>query len=252
LFLVTDIPREFRELLVKAAVLEVNSSLKTLFFEDGNPIPHDYVTTLKNYNLPVDTEEDKAKAIEEVRKSVVDNLFSCDTSTGDRLRSFLLANCDNLPMTFTEEQVQVFVRNSIRVELLQVIEPLDSILLPVYNLYIYPPTRIHRSLENWRKWLAKQTHFAGQYGVGERYGYEFSCVRCKSIDHPEDLCPYSKESDNEGIEEDSDDDPLPDKKCRASAKPNCACTESVADKGKARKLHATAEKSLDSKKRKLA
>ncbi|KAF9789376.1 hypothetical protein BJ322DRAFT_1018047 [Thelephora terrestris] len=69
LFLVTDIPALLRELLIKNAVFNVNSTLKTLFFKVSDPVPHDYVMTLKNYNLPVDTEDEQAKAVKAVRQS---------------------------------------------------------------------------------------------------------------------------------------------------------------------------------------
>lgn len=57
LFFVTNIPLHFREHLIQTAVVEVGSKLRTLFIEAADPIPHDYITTLQNYNMTIETED---------------------------------------------------------------------------------------------------------------------------------------------------------------------------------------------------
>ena len=69
-FFVVDIPEAFREWLVDAAVLEVESHLGVLFVENGVPIPHDYVVTLTNYNMRTDSEFLKSLAKQQVKRSV--------------------------------------------------------------------------------------------------------------------------------------------------------------------------------------
>jgi len=105
---------------------------------------------------------------------VVNKLFDQESLTTHNVKSFLRANRDNLPPSFLEEQVLTYVRDSVRVEILQVIVPSTKVLTPVYNVYIYPPTRVPDRLAKWRKWITRQDFFAGDYGVGRRYEYTFS------------------------------------------------------------------------------
>ena len=55
-FLVTGLPEDFRKWLVFTGVHEVGSHLSLLFVENGEPVPHDYVVTLTNYNMRTETE----------------------------------------------------------------------------------------------------------------------------------------------------------------------------------------------------
>ena len=167
LFLVTDLPLLLREYLIKTAVIEVESSLRTIFVEAIDPVPHDHVTTLQNYNMTTDTEEEKDRAVEIVRRSVCDKLFDHGSTTAQHVRAFLSANRDNYPTSWTEERVWAFTRNSIQVGLLHVVVPTTKILTPVYNVYIYPPTRDPERLARWRKWVVKQTYY--HWGQGGTY-----------------------------------------------------------------------------------
>lgn len=87
-FLVTGIPREFQSYLIETAILTVESALGLLFVEKGIPIPHDYVTTLTNYNLRTDTEFLKVLANDRVRKSILDLLFDKPSDTSKRCRTW--------------------------------------------------------------------------------------------------------------------------------------------------------------------
>ena len=224
LYFVTGLPEHFRRFLVETAIFEVESDLKILFIEDGCPVPHDYVTTLKNYNMPVDNEEEYNTAVDRVCESVIDKLFDKESLTTHHVEVFLRANCDNFPKSFSEQKILDYMRGSVRVELLQVFAPVTKILIPVYNVYIFPPTRDPERLLRWRKWIAKQTFFTENYGVGVKHDFSFNCIHCKSIDHPAGLCPYTNGSSNDdgtgGIDdEDEDDELLPKKKGRAPQGP---------------------------------
>lgn len=208
LFFVLDLPRNFRDYLVRRAIFEVDSDLKTLFVENGRPVPHDYIMTLKNYNMSVDTEELKQQAKDRVKESVLDRMFKHNTPASNKARSFLMANRDNLPSSYSDEQVFNYIRDSIRVELLIIKLPVTKVDMPVYNLYIFPPTKTPIRLDNWRRWFDKQKYYAGVYGVGEKYEYKFKCFHCKSIDHPAGMCPYAMGSGNGTTPGDSDDDDL--------------------------------------------
>ena len=56
IFLVTNLPEHFRRWLAFVGTHEVNSRLRILLVEQGSPIPHDFVITLTNYNMRVETE----------------------------------------------------------------------------------------------------------------------------------------------------------------------------------------------------
>lgn len=55
-FLVTGLPKDFHKWLVTTGVHEVDSHLRLLFIENGDPVPHDYAVTLTNYNMRMETE----------------------------------------------------------------------------------------------------------------------------------------------------------------------------------------------------
>ena len=174
------------------AVLEVESPLGILFVENGIPVPHDYVTTLTNYNMRTDSDFLKTLAEERVRKSVVDLLFDVPSDTSQRIGAFIRVNNDNLPDGRTEEAARIFIRNSVRVKTLEVYVPGIKALNPVYNIYMYPPTANTERLDRWREWTARLKFHAGPNGVGTRYQFRFKCIHCKSIDHPSGLCPHTR------------------------------------------------------------
>ena len=270
LYFVTGLPEHFRRSLVKTAIFEVESHLKVLFIEDGCPVPHDYVTTLKNYNMPVDNDEECNAAVDRVRESVINKLFDNESLTTHHVKVFLRSNNDNFPKSFSEQEALDYMRDSVYVKMHQIFTPVTRILTPVYNVYIFPPTKSPESLSRWRKWISKQTFFAGIYGVGVKHDFGFNCIHCKSIDHPAGLCPYAKGSSNDdgagGIDDD-DDDLLPKKKGKAPQGPGpnqgAPPRKSANEKGKGNtgertnqpgtsRSHAAAGPNRTSKKRKIA
>ena len=211
LFFVLNVPRDFREFLVRTVVFEVEGPLKTLFFKNGVPVAHDYVVTLKNYNMRIDTDERKEEAKTYVRNSVISKLFDKESPVSGRIKAFLMVNRDNLPNSYTDEQVLRYVRDSVQVEAFEIIVPVRKILMLVYNVYMFPPTNDPRPLDKWRKWISQQRFYTEIYGIGEKYEYPFRCTHCKSTDHPGGLCPYAKgPGGGNGLDEsDNEDDLLP-------------------------------------------
>jgi len=192
-FLVTDIPQNYREYLVETAILEVDSPLGVLFVENGRPIPHDYITTLTNYNMKIETDGLKNQAAEKVRRSVMKTLFDdVDTEPRKKTEMFITANRDNIQSDLSTEEARLFVRDSVKVEVLEIIVPGRKILTPVYNIYIHPPTTNEELLGRWRTWASRQKYHAGNHGVGLRYTPAFTCNHCKTVDHPSGLCPHAK------------------------------------------------------------
>ena len=169
--------------------------------------------------------------------------MACDCATTppekgqtDQPHGRALVNRDNFPTSWAEEQVGKYVQDSVKISVLHVIVPTTKVLTPVYNLFIFHPTRNPDSLLQWRRWIAKLSFFAGEYGVGERYEYMFNCVHCKSVDHPGGLCLYTKGANNSRMDDsDSDDDLLP-KKGKAPQKPKPSARDGKPDcsKGKGR------------------
>ena len=192
LFFVTDIPDDFREWLVRRAILPVGSHLGLLFVENGEPVPHDYIATLTNYNMRVDSEILKADAKLKVQRSVTDLLFDQPSNTLHRIAAFIRQNRDNIDGTLSDEEAIASIRNSVSVDVLEVIVPGTRAMTPVYNIYIRPPTANEERLDRWRKWIGVQKFHANNNGVGVKYQFPFKCNHCKSIDHPSGLCPHKR------------------------------------------------------------
>ena len=190
-FFVTDIPKTFRDFLIETAVLEVDSRLRVLFVENGVPIPHDYITALTNYNFRTDSEALKDQAKRKVRQSVIQLLFDNPSGTSQRVEAFIRVNRDNVSNDLSDEEAQLFVRDSVRAEILEIIIPGTKTLAPIYNIYIHPPTTNQERLDRWRKWIASQKFHAGNYGVGVKYQHSWRCNHCKTTDHPSGLCPHA-------------------------------------------------------------
>jgi len=210
-FLVTDIPQTFREYLVRTAVFDVDGPLGVLFVENGRPVPHDYITTLTNYNMKIETDGLKDQAKEKVRRSVMKTLFDdVGTEPRKKVEAFITVNRDNIQADLTTEEARLFVRESVKVEILEIIVPGKKILTPVYNVYIHPPTTNEELLGRWRTWASRQKFHAGNHGVGLRYTPAFTCNHCKTVDHPSGLCPHAKAKRGKtgGRTDEPDDDDL--------------------------------------------
>jgi hypothetical protein len=213
-FLVTDIPEAFRKYLVNAAIIEVTSPLGTLFIENGDPIPHDYVTTLTNYNLRTDSELLRTRATDRVRQSATNLLFDTPSDTSRRIAAFIRMYRDNIPEDLSDDEARDFIRESVKVETLEIIVPGTKVPTSVYNVYIHPPTASKDRLDRWRQWVTTQKFYADIYGVGVKYQFQFRCNHCKTIDHPSGLCPHEEARKrttgerNDDPNDDEDDDEL--------------------------------------------
>lgn len=188
-FLVTNLPEHFRRWLAFIGIHEVDSPLRALFVERGKPVPHDFVTTLTNYNMRVDTEPLRRQAEERVRHSVVNTLFDKPSDTSNRVTDYINRFRDNLKHTLSPEDARDSVRSSVKVRFMEITLPGGALNVPVYNIYVHPPTAIPIRLQNWRIFLATQKYHAGDGGVGIKYSKLFRCYHCKTTDHPGGKCP---------------------------------------------------------------
>jgi hypothetical protein len=192
LFLVTELPYEFRKWLVTVGVHEVDSHLRLLFVENGVPIPHDYIVTLTNYNMKTDSEVLRERAQESVRRSVVNLLFGTPSDTSKRIADFINMFRDNIDDTYSNEEARLFIQNSVKVSSLDVTVPGTKVTTTVYNVYAHPPLARPDIYDRWRKWIANQKYYTGINGVGVKYQFTWKCLHCKTIDHPTGLCPLVK------------------------------------------------------------
>ncbi|KAF9780847.1 hypothetical protein BJ322DRAFT_1112242 [Thelephora terrestris] len=188
IFMITDIPVDFRKWLVTTGIHEVTSNLGLLFFENGRPIPHDYAVTLTNYNMRTDTDVLRDRTHQRVRKSVVDMLFNTPSDTQRRTTAFVGLYRDNLADSLSNEEACAFVSDSIRVTSLDIAMPKSGIHITVYNVYVHPPSADPELLKRWRQWVTGQKYHADINGVGMKYQHPWNCLHCKAIDHPSGLC----------------------------------------------------------------
>ena len=173
-------------------VHEVNSHLGLLFIENGMPVAHDYIVTLTNYNLRMETDRLCRLAHEQVNGSVLDLLFDKTSDTTNHIVSFINKYHDNISDSLSGDEAHLFIRNSVRVSSFEVTVPKIKIMTTVYNFYIHPPTAKPVPFASWRRFIGGQKFYADKYGMGVRYQYSWRCIHCKSTDHPASLCPHAR------------------------------------------------------------
>ena len=153
IFLVTDIPPDFRKWLVTVGVYEVSSQLGLLFVENGVPIAHDYAVTLTNYNLRIDTDVLRERAHEQVKKSVVELLFDKPSEFPTLISKFIQRYRDNIDEALSKDEALQLIRSSVQVNSLEVISPDTKTPTITYNVYIHPPTAKPEPFKSWRGYL---------------------------------------------------------------------------------------------------
>ena len=192
-FLVTGLPKDFHKWLVATGVHEVDSHLRLLFIENRDPVPHNYAVTLTNYNMRMETEVLREHVHHRVQRSVTNLLFDKPTDTSKCILHVITRYHDNLDETLSGEEARTFVRNSVCVSSMDVIVPETKIMTTIYNVYIHLPTATPDLLKQWREFIQAQKFYTDVNGVRIQYQHMWSCLHCKSFDHPSGLCKYMKE-----------------------------------------------------------
>lgn len=193
IFLAMGLPSDFRKLLVTTSIHKVDSCLELLFVENGIPITHDFVGAITNYNLRMDTDVLCERAHEQVQKSVVEHLFNKPSDDLILISKFIQRYCNNMSESLSTDEARLLIRNSVRIQSLEVVGPSTKVLTTTYNIYIHPPTAKRKPLKSWRGFITSLRFHAGIYGVGVIYKHPWRCAHCKSIDHPAGLCPIVRD-----------------------------------------------------------
>ncbi|KAG1882492.1 hypothetical protein F4604DRAFT_1921682 [Suillus subluteus] len=175
-FLVSDIPPEVIERLI---CLQVCSSpeISCFFIPFKQPLPT-YAFTLENFSFP--DSESTNKVITEIIKDTI--------HSNPEILQFIH---DNIPFPNAEAALRTV--KSVKVSSL-ILAHSKTVKETVWNIYFEsPPAFTLKQYFNWTNLL--QTFFY----ISEDYGYgiacqdaQFTCVGCKSFDHPTGLCPFPK------------------------------------------------------------
>ena len=111
------------------------------------------------------------------------------------IKRILVKYRDNLPAIITKlEDAIRYLRKSITVQRLDLVRKEDigtgeGKVQPTWNVYIFPPTRNHLALREWRKFIRNITFITDSNGAGKTTKI-FCCTTCRSEDHPGGMCPY--------------------------------------------------------------
>ena len=128
-----------------------------------------------------------------VRRSVTDHLFDKPSDTSKHILDVISRYHNNLDEGYSKEEAQALIRNSVCVSSVDVIVPHTKIMTTVYNIYIHPLTTNPDLFKRWREFIEAQKFYADMNGVGVQYQHPWSCLHCKTIDHPSSLCNYNKD-----------------------------------------------------------
>ena len=121
---------------------------------------------------------------------MVNTLFDRTSNTSRRIMDYIAMFRDNLPDSLSNAEARDYIRDSVKVQHLQIRLPGGLGDAPLYSLYLHPPTAQPAALKRWRTFIAEQRFHAGNGGVGIKYDPPFRCLHCKTIDHPSGLCPH--------------------------------------------------------------
>ena len=102
---------------------------------------------------------------------------------------------DNLPAIITNlEDAIRFLQKSVSIHRFDLVKKEDigtgeGKKQPVWNVYIFPPTRDHHALREWKDFIQRITFVTNSNGAGKTTRI-FCCTVCRSEDHPGGMCPY--------------------------------------------------------------
>ena len=162
-----------------------------------SPPPFLFVTTIKGF---IFIDESKSQTEFEVSKIVGDMLFTKnhDVNTATAVKRFIANNKDNLPNIIKcMDDALRYLRKSITIQRFDLVKRKDIGTEsgkgnPAWNVYMYPPTTNHNALRDWRSLISKIVFITNENGAG-RSTKKFSCMVCRSIDHPGGMCPFPKQ-----------------------------------------------------------
>jgi hypothetical protein len=163
-------------------------------FVPYTPPPYRFTTTLKGFLFFDKTD---AQSEEEVTAIVGETLFSttASTDTTKKVRRFIARFSNNTPSLVVDiEDILGYLRNSIVVRCLNLVKKEDigtgeGKSHPAWNVYIFPPTKDHAALADWRTIIRNTIFVTADNGAGRTYKL-FKCLVCQSVDHPTGMCSY--------------------------------------------------------------
>ena len=171
----------------------------TIMFVPFKPPPSPFVTSIRGFIFIDETFEQTETAV----TNIVMNAMFADTS-GSALptivRRFIANHRDNIPDTIKDiEDAIRFIRTSIIVKRIDLVKKEDigtgeGRAQPVWNVYIFPPSKDEEAMREWRAYLRRTVFVTDSNGAG-RTTKTFSCTTCRSEDHPSGMCPYPDQQD---------------------------------------------------------
>ena len=163
------------------------------------PPPSLFVTTIRGFIFVDETFEQTETAVTNI---VMNSMFAdtCGSVLPTIVRRFITNNRDNIPETIKNiEDAIRFIRTSITVKRIDLVKKEDigtseGKAQPVWNVYIFPPSKDEQAMREWRAYLRRTVFVTDSNGAG-RTTKIFSCATCRSEDHPSGMCPYPTQQD---------------------------------------------------------
>lgn len=175
-FLISGVPPEAIERLVRQQVCS-SPEISCFFVPFEQPLPT-YALTLENFSFP--DSDTTNRTIAEIVKETI-------RSNPDVLQFIH----DNIPIPDAEAAIRTI--ESVRVSSLNIAHS-KSNKETVWNVYFdSPPNFSLKQYFDWTSLLRDFFYISEDYGYGTaRQDAQFTCVGCKSFDHPTGLCPFPK------------------------------------------------------------
>ena len=182
-FLITGITPNQRDSILERGCWSSPSA--TVFFHDYNPVPTDYIMTLRGFTRM----EATYKYSSIVTSIICDDFRRNFKGAFDRINS----HRDNIPSHLSDDDAYDFILDSMIAKGITIVEPdpatKTDVTRVVFNLYIHPHTKDTEEHADFRSNLRNHT-FVGLRGSSSA-GAPVHCNVCKAYDHQAPHCEYS-------------------------------------------------------------
>ena len=175
----------------------LSTSRLMVFFIPFVPPPYSYITTLRGF---IFLDESDKQTEEAVARTVGETLFSLTQGPEPTkaVKRFLAKYNDNIPPDVPDLITTLrFLTGTMKVNRLNLVKREDigtgeGQSRPVWNLYIYPPSKDDTAMATWRAIIQDTVFVTTENGAGTTHR-AFKCLTCRSINHPNGMCPYPKQ-----------------------------------------------------------
>lgn len=184
-YLVTRLSEENLDTIIKDRFISNHHA--TLHVLPFSPHPSHYIGRIKNLTF---AEKQQKNVIALIQQTLEDS-----STVKNFIDDFTSAHHDLIPgSVYRRGKTRDYIIKSARAFYIEG-EGISSKAYYQWNWYILTPTKEQEHIASWTKFFADIIFNAGVHGVGDTVT-TLKCTRCKSTNHVEVECPFSKRSDH--------------------------------------------------------